>query len=139
MKVKNIVEGLPLTEILGVVELQDEIKGFKLPDHITNVMRLAWSNPLSDVSDDVANFVKDWTERQREWQEFAADTIARLEAEAPLPSHDALVRGDAVWPSWADKWWASVLRTPWAGQLNQAVTEAILWLDERQQEKGTTA
>lgn len=130
MKVKNVVEGVPLAELVGTIEMDD--RRLMPPDHVVNVVRIAWVNPSVEVSDDVASFVRSWVSGQRDIQVLASDILVRLEEVAPPPSHKDLIEGTAVFPSWMGEWWASVLRFPWAGQLAEATAAAMEWLDGHQ-------
>jgi hypothetical protein len=132
MKVKEIVRGVPLDELLATIEIGYDMRGVKMPEHVTNVALLAHANPNVEVSNEVATYVTDWFDTQRRIQHVAQNILARLEAEAPLPTPDQLISGNPDWPAWVGCWWAGVLRVPWAGLLGVAVAEAMVWLDERQ-------
>lgn len=123
-------------EILGSPELFDIVATAEIgdthltpPDHVVNVARLAMANKQTQVSEDVANYVKNWVAQQQVLQQQAAEVIAKLEKASPLPTPEQLISGNPDWPTWMGTWWANTLRFPWAGHLAEAIASGLEWLD----------
>lgn len=127
MKVKELVKDLPLADIVATAEIGD--RNLTPPEHITNVVKLAWADPNITVSEDVANYFRNWVTEQQALQALAARVLEELERVAPLPTPSDLMNGNPEWPAWVGKWWGQVLRFPWAGRLSDAIAEAWIWAD----------
>lgn len=127
MKVIEVLGEANPKDIAATAEIGDP--HLTPPDHVVNVATIALTNPTFNVSPEVATFVTDWIKLQTVLQGQAEAVVFRLEQVAPLPTPDELINGTPDWPTWMGTWWASVLRFPWAGQLDSAIASALEWLD----------